>query len=266
MRFKNARHYLLFASFAFYLLGYSHSVAQTYPVFEAGSNKYVVSLAEATGLVIDTLYIPDNSTLAFDSQVTRIDWTVKTIKFGKGSTIDLSSKRLFQPPPGSRLPDGGPPPPQADYCQPGAAGSPGIDGWPGADGKDLTLRNVEAFVGGDLWIKTDGDNGLNGGNGGDGQQGGGRRGLFPLGNRPCDAAAGGKGGRGGQGGSGGRPGKVTILFRFPQATQPTSQLAPNCGETVRPPELVNGVGVVAIYGATGCNGVAGKPGRDGLGG
>lgn len=61
---------------------------ERFPVFPAGVTEYVVSPSDAT-LWIERLIIPDGHSIKVDPSVTSIDWTVRTIVFGRDATIDL---------------------------------------------------------------------------------------------------------------------------------------------------------------------------------
>jgi hypothetical protein len=253
----------------FFLLVPLSARAQTFPPIQPGATSYVITPEEATGLVINTLYLPKGFTLKVDARVKSIEWNVDKIKIEEGATIDLSAP-LAKP---SKAADGGPPPGQAGYCTAGVGGAAGGNGTSGTPGLSLTIHNVSSIDNqGSLWIRTDGGPGGNGGNGGTGQQGGGHRSTVGGGGPffhggGCNAAGGGAGGRAGAAGAGGMPGKVIITFKETGTTPITNGgIAPDCGPSQRPASVQGATGVIVIWGASGCPGSPGVVGKNGIGG
>ncbi|EJL78304.1 hypothetical protein PMI15_04368 [Polaromonas sp. CF318] len=230
-----------------------------FPPLAAGQLVYVIPMDQASGLIIDTLYLPKNVTLKAGEGVTAIDWSVKTIRIEENATIDLSAP---QAKPG-RAADGAPPPRQASYCAVGAAGAAGAGGTPGKQGVSLNIHDIDSIDNeGSLWIRTDGGPGGDGGNGGKGQQGGGpRKNVL---NKRCGAANGGAGGAAGAAGPGGATAKVVVMFKANPGTSPvTNGTAGSCGASQRPSALQGKSGVIAIWGSPGCPGNAGSAGPAG---
>jgi hypothetical protein len=237
-------------------------LAQTFPKITPGQVSYTITPSEATGLVIDTLYLPDGFTLKVDPSVKSIDWIVNTIKIGVNATIDLSAPQSKPP----TAPSGGSQN-QAEYCVVGHDGVPGGNGAAGASGVSLTIHNVSSIQNeGSLWIRTDGGPGGDGGNGGPGQLGGGHKsfgvGLFHGGG--CGSAGGGQGGRAGVAGVGGPTARVTIVLNGPGVTPITNGgVAPQCGPSQRPASVQGATGILVIWGAPGCGGQPGVGGAHG---
>lgn len=232
--------------------------AGTFPDFQ-GQNEYVVTADNATGLVIDTLYIPKGKTIKVAPGVTQISWTVRTIRVDEDTTFDLSADQAV---PGKAA-DGGGPPPQPGYCQHGRGGYAGHDGTPGKPGVALKINGIRRLdIQGSLWIRTDGGPGGDGGNGGRGGTGGGpHKELF---SNHCNAGPGGAGGRAGAAGPGGATSRVVFLkakdgtpYGIPNG------VAPTCGRSTRPSAATGKTGVIAIYGGKGCDGAAGQAGSAG---
>jgi hypothetical protein len=187
----------------------AHAATTTYPTFAAGQTTYIVPLSEANQ-IIDTLSIPSGDTIKAGAGVTCIQWTVSTLSFGAGATIDLSPvpSGTYQPD-GKRSPrvhvkqsvqkkivqhgpriraivksqagangtypsgdgaDGSDPPPQAIECAFGDPGAAGGNGAAGAPGVELIIHGITS-------VDNDGGQGLlwiqtDGGPGGDGGNGG----------------------------------------------------------------------------------------------
>ncbi len=232
--------------------------AGTFPDFQ-GQNEYIVTGENATGLVIDTLYIPKGKTIRAGPGVTQISWTVKTIRVEEDTTIDLSAEQAVP----RKAADGGAAPHQVGYCKHGLDGHPGHDGTPGKPGVALTINGIHRLdIQGSLWIRTDGGPGGAGGNGGPGGLGGGHYSHWP--NSSCGAGQGGAGGRAGKAGPGGATSQVVFLkakdgtpYGLPNG------VAPACGRSTRPSAATGKTGVIAIYGGKGCDGAAGHPGPAG---
>ena len=233
---------------------------ERFPVFPAGVTEYVVGPSDAT-LWIERLIIPDGHSIKVDPSVTSIDWTVRTIAFGRDATIDL--RRSTSTPP--KASNGPPPPGQVqDYGKAGLPGSAGAAGSAGVPGADLLIRELASFQSqGSLWIRTDGGSGGAGGDGGQGQTGGGPHnpGAPIIGKK---AGRGGAGGPGGPGGAGGSTSRVEITFR-PSVPRERFQsgCSDTCGPSQRPPAAVGESGVMAIWGAPGCGGAGGAGGPGG---
>jgi hypothetical protein len=238
------------------------SFGQAFPPIQPGQTSYTVTADEASGLVINTLALPENFTLKVDPSVKSINWIVSKIVIGSNATIDLSAPQDKPP----RARDGGGMR-QAQHCVAGLGGIPGGNGMPGAPGVSLTINNVESIDNhGSLWIHTDGGPGGDGGNGGPGQLGGGHKsfgeGLFHGGS--CGSAPGGPGGPGGAGGPGGPTARVLITFKASGTAPITNHAdAPTCGPTQRPAIAQGNTGVIVISGAPGCGGQPGNPGAHG---
>ncbi len=245
------------------------AAGQQFPVIQPGQTSYTISPAEASGLVINTLYLPDGFTLKVDPSVKSVDWIVDKIVIGVGATIDLSAPQTKP----ARAPNGVAPPPQASWCATGATGAAGDKGVAGLSGVKLTIHNVGSIDNhGSLWIKSDGGPGGDGGNGGNGQQGGGRRSVVGGGGPffhggGCNAAGGGAGGAGGSAGAGGQTSIVTISFQNAGAAPITNGgVSAQCGPSQRPASVQGATGVIVIWGAPGCPGASGSAGAHGIGG
>ena len=227
-----------------------------FPDLKPDQLDYEIASEDATNLSIDLLYIPDNVTLRPASGITRIDWNVRVLKFGRNSTFDLSAPQA--------KPDAPAPPAsfiQAPAGYPGVVGKPGVKGTPGTSGVSLTLRGIEQIeFDGSLWVRTDGGPGGDGGRGGVGQQGGDRQRYF-WGRR---AKPGGPGGVGGSGGAGGKTSSICLSFKAgdnPYAL--SSVLVSGCAPSRRP-EIVDGS--ISIFGAGGSGGQGGEGGAAGIDG
>lgn len=224
-----------------------------------GKDVYIVTPENASGLVIDTLYIPKGKTIKAGPGVTAINWSVTTIKIEEGATFDLSAPQDVLP----KAADAVGQPPQHGYCTNGEEGYPGSPGQKGRSGVDLQINEIVTIDNqGSIWIHTDGGPGGDGGRGGKGGTGGGHYSKWP--DRSCGAGPGGPGGRGGAAGDGGLTARVLFLkakdktpYGFPNGE------APICGNSARPSSATGKSGVIVIYGGRGCSGQHGLPGGAG---
>jgi hypothetical protein len=248
--------------------GFRHKVVNpaelnktTWPPGAQWGGSYVIQPSEA---VINNrnlqIVLPDDFTLAVDSDVTSVQWTVGSIKFGQRALIKLWRYQYNVSPP----PPAPPYPGQPDYWTAGHQGYTGGSGGHGLNAASLTIDTLTISPTGSLWIWTDGGKGLPGGSGGKGQLGGGTK---------CDSdheitsgPPGGPGGQGGEGGQGGSTASVSILNRelpvgyvlFPNAC------ATVCGvQDHRPSNAYGDNGSITIWGDAGCGG---DPGPGGPGG
>jgi hypothetical protein len=238
------------------------NVGSTFPQLSPGQTEYVVTADQAVGLVIGTLYLPRGLTIRPAPGVTRIDWTVRTLKIDEDTTFDLSAPQQKPAKAAAGAGAGG----QASYCVRGGPGAAGATGARGHDGASLTLRDiVRVENNGSLWIRSDGGPGGDGGDGGAGQLGGGPMKKWTHANK-CGGAPGGAGGADGAAGQGGRPGTVTLKYRVDTGGAIQNGVSSTCGRSQRPSVAHGTSGVLVIWSSPGCpgkNGVAGPGGRHG---
>ena len=230
-----------------------------WPPGAAPGGSYTVALPEA--VMNDPsrqIVLPNNFTLYFEPNVQVVDWTVDSISFGQGCTIDLSSPQTLPPTPATPPPPAGSP----TYFVPGTQGLSGPPGLPGRAGVQMVLRVNSSGATGGLWIRTDGGPAGAGAAGGRGQHGG------PTkcgGSKRTKGPPGGKGGTGGPGGAGGSTSVVTIE----NAALPVgfvfnpNACATTCGRSTRPSAANVNDGSIVIWGGSGCGGAGGKGGQPG---
>ena len=239
----NYRSFALSIMFASYV---GAATAQTFPDFHGGNS---VTLSGIPINVV-TLYIPADHEIHFSPEAGEIVWTVEHIVFESNALIDLTKPYVIP----KASPNGADVLTQSPICKAGEFGGNGSDGTPGQAGRSLTFRGVKTIDNqGSLWIRTDGTPGGDAGKGGRGGVGG---------------------GHGGQGGAGG----ATSIVKFEHERglrRPNLRFVSGCTATCepsqRPDEAKGPVGVLVIWGGSGCGGKGGiggdggPPGGEGAG-
>lgn len=255
---------LALAVFASFVFGGAKSLsAQTWPPEAAEGGTYTAKPGDQN-LTIDHIRLPKNFTINFPGDFKIVEWNARTFEFGENCTIDLS--------PGPPTEIGGNDLiaidiRQPDWGLPGRKGKDGPPGKPGRAGITFTLNVGTIVANGSLWIRTDGERGGYGGSGWAGGLGGGSR----CKNLVQDGRDGGPGGAGGDAGPGGAGGATARVRINATVTPPRGRIRPvacrsQCGQSTRPSSANGNTGAIVIWGAPGCGGKAGYPGRGGPGG
>lgn len=156
----------------------SVNCAGDYPPASAPNGEFVVPASDATK-TIGSLCLPDGFVLRFASDVDKVKWTVGTLEYGLGATVDLTKAGGT----GTSGGDGtGYDGQVATHGATGAHGQVGGTGGEGKSGVELTMLVKRVVNPGALWVRTDGSSG------GVGGRGGGRRRWRRLGLRESRGA------------------------------------------------------------------------------
>jgi len=225
------------------------------------------------------IYLPDNFTITVDPSVTSIHWVFSVFTLGSNVEFDLSQRAAGTPStpatPPKAVGAGFPPncyasthanPSDYNFGATGPNGAPGAAGTSGANGANLIFHADNITAGGNVWVRTDGQNGGTGGTGGTGADGAlGWCGSVSSQSGSIDAGQAGSGGPAGPAGNGGNVSFVSFTSYDPNGNLVSYMPLSSTGTT--PSAWPTGTtGQIVIYGNPGLHGNGGTGGAQGTDG